>query len=169
MKHFVEVVLPMEKDGVPEKPLLRFQDNTTKYTLGTRSALEVELLDNHSKTAEEIEGEAMLERARREMEGETDLDASRQTHIMPNVDDNLVGFNIEFCFSYVDEDGGEYLAWIDGVVEQIVNAGKRMVEIRWNEQKVHEDDVKVSRHKLQIRKWNANKAGAWSKYLGDQI
>jgi len=99
MKHFVEVVLPMEKDGVPEKPLLRFQDNTTKYTLGTRSALEVELLDNHSKTAEEIEGEAILERARREREGETDLDANRQTHIMPNVDGNLVGFNIEFLFS----------------------------------------------------------------------
>eukprot|EP00956_Cyclotella_meneghiniana_P008423 scaffold11328_cov66-Cyclotella_meneghiniana.AAC.8 len=32
MKHFVEVVLPMEKHWVPDKPLLRFQDNTTKYT-----------------------------------------------------------------------------------------------------------------------------------------
>eukprot|EP00956_Cyclotella_meneghiniana_P019143 scaffold32561_cov32-Cyclotella_meneghiniana.AAC.4 len=98
----------MEKHGVPDKPLLRFQDNTTKYTLGTRSALEVELLDNHTKTTEEIEAEAMMERARRER-----------------------------------EDGGEYLAWIDGVVERIVNAEKRMVEIRWNEQKVHEDDVKL--------------------------
>jgi hypothetical protein len=38
MKHFVDVVLPMEKDGVPLKALLRFQDNTTKYTLGTTSA-----------------------------------------------------------------------------------------------------------------------------------
>ena len=72
-------------------------------------------------------------------------------------------------FSYVDEDGGEYLAWCDGVVDKIVNAEKRMVNIRWNEQKVHEDDVKVSRHQLQIRKWNANKAGAWRKYLSDQI
>ncbi len=103
------------------------------------------------------------------MVGKTDRDASRQSHIMPNIDENLIGFNIEYCFSYVDADGGEYHAWCDGVVERIVNAEKRMVDIRWNEEKVHEDDVKVSRHQLNIRGWNAKKVGAWRKYVGDQI
>ena len=64
---------------------------------------------------------------------------------------------------------GEYLAWCDGIVDKIGNAEKRMVDIRWNEEKVHEDDVRVSRHQLQIRKWNAKKVGAWRKYIGDQI
>ncbi len=64
MKHFVDVVLPMEKDGVPLKPLLRFQDNTTKYTLRTTSALSTEHADTNSKTTEQIEAEAMMERAR---------------------------------------------------------------------------------------------------------
>ena len=39
------------------------------------------------------------------MVGETDRDASRQSHIMPNIDKTLVGFNIEYCFSYVDAHG----------------------------------------------------------------
>ena len=44
-----------------------------------------------------------------------------------------------------------------------------MVDIRWNEQKVHKDDVKVSRHQLKIRGKNAKKVGAWRKFIGDQI
>ena len=111
----------------------------------------------------------MIERERREMAGETDRDANQQTHIIPNIDENLIGFNIEYCLSYEDDDGGEYYAWCDGVVEDIVNAEKRMVDIRWNEDKVHKDDVKVSRHQLKIRGWNGKKVGAWRKYVGDQI
>jgi hypothetical protein len=66
----------------------------------------------------------MVERARREMEGETDRDANLQTHSMPDVDKTLVGFLIEYCFSYLDDDGGEYHAWCDGVVERIINTEK---------------------------------------------
>eukprot|EP00956_Cyclotella_meneghiniana_P037845 scaffold145377_cov41-Cyclotella_meneghiniana.AAC.1 len=88
---------------------------------------------------------------------------------MPKIDDTLVGYNIEYCFAYLDDDGGEYYAWLDGVVEKIVNAEKRMVDIRWNEDKVHADDATVSRHQLKIRGWNGRKVGAWRKFLGDQI
>ena len=69
----------------------------------------------------------------------------------------------------MDADGGEYHAWCDGVVERIVNAEKRMVDIRRNEEKVHEDDEKVTRHQLNIRGWNRKKVSAWRKYVGDQI
>ena len=45
-----------------------------------------------------------------------------------------------------------------------------MVDIRWNEEKVPEnDDTPVSRHKLKIRSWNRKKVGAWRKFVGDQI
>jgi hypothetical protein len=57
---------------------------------------------------------------------------------MPEIGDNLVGFHIEFCFSYNAEDGSNYLAWIEGVIESIVNAKQRTVMIRWNEEKVAE-------------------------------
>ena len=131
MEHFVNVVLSMtEERGVPNEPPLKFQDNTTKYTLGTQSALIVNHASMNTKTTEQIKAEAMVERARREVEGETDRDANLQTHSMPDVDETLVGFPIEYCFSYLDDDGGEYHAWCDGVVERIISTEKRMVEIR---------------------------------------
>ena len=125
MKHFVDVILPMEaKLGVPSEPAFKLQDNTTKYTLGTDSGLSVEDVALNTKSVEDLKAEAMMERARREAEGETDRDANLQTITMPNIDDTLVGFSIEYCFAYLDDDGGEYYAWIDGVVERIVNAEK---------------------------------------------
>ena len=169
MNHFVNVILPMEaKLGIPSEPIFKVQDNTTKYALGTDSGLSVENVALNTKSVEDLKAEAMMERARREAEGETDRDANLQTITMPNIDDTLVGFSIEYCFAYLDDDGGEYYAWIDGVVEKIVNAEKRMVDIRWNEEKVHADDVTVSRHQLKIRGWNGSKVGAWRKYI-DQI
>eukprot|EP00956_Cyclotella_meneghiniana_P015579 scaffold23959_cov59-Cyclotella_meneghiniana.AAC.1 len=156
------------KLGIPSEPIFKVQDNTTKYALGTDSGLSVENVALNTKSVEDLKAEAMMERERREAEGETDRDANLQTITMPNIDDTLVGFSIEYCFAYLDDDGGEYYAWIDGVVERIVNAEKRTVEIRWNEQKVHEDDVQVSRHQLKIRGWNGSKVGAWRKYI-DQI
>jgi hypothetical protein len=38
---------------------------------------------------------------------------------MPAFDDSLIGFKIEFCFSYVDDEGGTYPAWCEGVIESI--------------------------------------------------
>jgi hypothetical protein len=69
---------------------------------------------------------------RREEVGETDRDAIRQTYMMPEVDENLVGFKIEYCFTYSDDDGTPYDAWCDGVVEKVINEKTRMVLIRWN-------------------------------------
>lgn len=170
MKHFVDVILPMEaKLGVPCEPRFKIQDNTAKYALGTDSGLSVENVALNTKSVEDLKAEAMMERERREAEGETDRDANLQSHTMPKIDDTLVGFSIEYCFAYLDDDGGEYYAWIDGVVERIVNAEKRMVDIRWNEEKVHADDVTVSRHQLKIRGWNGRKVGAWRKFVGNQI
>ena len=167
---FVNHVLKLDEErGIPNEPPFKFQDNTTKYQLGTDSGLQVENPVNNAKTIHDIKTEAMIERERREMEGETDRNASLQTHEMPAVDENLVGFGIEYCFSYLDDDGSEYYGWCEGVVSRIVNAKKRMVEITWNEQKVHEDDVSVSRHQLKIRGWNGRKVGAWRKFVGDQI
>ena len=70
------------------------------------------------------------ERAHRETERDTDRASRLQSNVMPEFDDNLVGFHIEFCFSYNAEDGSNYLAWIEGVIESIVNIKQRTVMIR---------------------------------------
>jgi hypothetical protein len=47
---------------------------------------------------------------------------------MPKVDESLVGFSIEVCFEYDDDDDSTYYAWCDGVVHSIVN---KTVEWLW--------------------------------------
>ena len=44
-----------------------------------------------------------------------------------------------------------------------------MVVIRWNEKKVAEGDVLMSKHKLAVWKWNPKSPtpGAWRKFLGN--
>ena len=89
---------------------------------------------------------------------------------MPDVDESLVGYHIDYCFEYFDEDGdGTYLGWCDGVVQKIVDEKTRMVEIRWNKKKVMEGDPEVTRQKLLIRSWNPKNpsSGAWRQFIGD--
>jgi hypothetical protein len=62
-----------------------------------------------------------------------------------------------------------YLAWIKGVIEFVGNAKQRMVMIRWNEEKVAEGDLLVSKHTLSKRRWNHKNAqeNAWREHIGD--
>jgi hypothetical protein len=114
MEHFVNVVLPMtEESRAPNEPPLKFEDNTSKCTLGTQSALLVNHASMNTKATEQIKAEAMAECARSEMEGKIDRDANLQTHSMPDVDKTLIEFPIKYCFLYLDDDGGEYHAWCD--------------------------------------------------------
>ena len=77
------------------------------------------------------------ERARREEERETDRAARLQRNVMPEFNDELIGFNIEYCFTYLNEDDGTlYPARCDGVIESMVNERLRTVMIRWNADKV---------------------------------
>jgi hypothetical protein len=46
---------------------------------------------------------------------------------MPEFGNNLIGFQIEFCFNYSADDGSSYLAWIEGVIESVVNIKQRTV------------------------------------------
>ena len=137
--------------------------------LGTQSSLEIEHPEMNAMSLEQMRETAIEERDRRVEEGEIDIDANRQTLMMPKVDNSLIGFKIKHCFTYSDDDGSTYDGWCDGVVEKIINEKTRMVLIRWNEKKVHEGDLLVSRHKLGIRSWNPKnpKGGAWREYFGN--
>ncbi len=78
-----------------------------------------------------------------------------QPSVAPKIDQSLVGFNIEVCFEYInDDDNSTYIAWCDGVVDSIANEKNRMVMIKWNEKKLVEGDQKISQQKLGVRGWN---------------
>ena len=104
---------------------------------------EQEFINNNQSgmSIEEIKANEIKERERRQLEGETDRDANLQSNIQPAFDDSLIGFKIEYCFSYDEEDGTPYLSWCDGEVVSIVNERTQMVMIKWNKDKVVEGDA----------------------------
>ena len=122
------------------------------------------------KSTEELTMDAIQERERREHEHETDRQSHLQPNVAPKINQSLVGFSIEVCYEYInDEDNSTYLTWCDGVVHSISNEKNRMVMIKWNEKKLVEGDQKIGRQKLGIRSWNPKtpKSGAWRKFVGD--
>ena len=164
-------VLPIEiKRGIPSEPTTNYVATVSiNYELGTVSDLQFVDESINTKSSNELAMDAIEERERREQEYETDRQSRLQPSIMPKVDESLVGFSIELCFEYDDDDDSTYYAWCDGVVHSIVNENSRMVMIKWNEKKIQEGDARISRHKLGIRGWNPKtpKPGAWRKFVGD--
>jgi hypothetical protein len=102
---------------------------------------ELEFINNNQDgmTIEQIKENTIKEQERREYEGETDEDAYLQSNIQPLFDDSLIGFKIEYCFSYDEE-------------------RTRMVMIKWNKNKVAEGDALESKHKLLVSRWNPKTA-----------
>ena len=98
--------------------------------------------------------------------------SDKQDTVAPEIDNNLVKrkFKIEMMFEQVGN-GGELIAdWYHGVVVSIVNKKKRTVEIEWNDNCLHEDDPKITKHQLLITRYNPKKPqkGAWRQYIEDK-
>jgi hypothetical protein len=82
-------------------PLYRTSDGLVVFKLG--SVANQEMINSHtfnSKTDEQFKQEMVDERACREAERDTDRASWFQSNVMPEFGDDLVGFHIEFCFSY---------------------------------------------------------------------
>ena len=54
-----------------------------------------------------------------------------------------------------------------GIIQQVVNEKTNRVRIKWDEECLGEDDVRVSDHKLVLGNWNPKtvKKGGWREYL----
>jgi hypothetical protein len=140
------------------------------YDLGTVSDLQFVDESINMKSNDELTKDAIQERERREQEHETERQSCLQPSVTSKIDQSLVGFDIEVCFEYInDDDNSTNIAWCDGVVHSIANEKNRMVMIKGNEKKLVEGDQKISRQKLGVRGWNPKtpKSGAWMKFVGD--
>ena len=94
------MVIPFEiKRGIPSQvPMIVTRGHSTKYKLGTESALDFKKDSLNVKSVEEMKDDAIEEQQRRENDFQTDRDANLQPNIMPSVDDTLTGFEIEYLF-----------------------------------------------------------------------
>ena len=74
----------------------------------------------------------------------------------PEIDNKLVQkkFRTEMRFSQPGDSGEKLLYWYHGNVNDIVNKNKRSVKIKWEDDCLHDDDMKFSSNLLLISRWN---------------
>ena len=176
-EHFVLTVLPLvnelkRKGKLPTKPPLNFPSSPETMTCGTTSELGQDLFKIDEERQQKLISDTYKTIDAREAEGKGDMLSDKQDTVAPEIDNNLVKrkFKIEMMFEQVGN-GGELIAdWYHGVVVSIVNKKKRTVEIEWNENCLHEDDPKITKHQLLITRYNPKKPqkGAWRQYIKDK-
>ena len=108
----------------------------------------------------------------REGEGKGDMLSEKQDIVAPEINKNLAKkkFKIEMMFEQVGNSGELISDWYHGVVVNIVNKEKRTVKIKWDENCLHEDDQKITKHQLLITKYNPKKPqnGVWRQYIEEK-
>jgi hypothetical protein len=106
LDHFmINTVLPIElqeRRPIPIEPNITLSVINNSLSLGTVANLE---FDCQAKSEEQFKEDMPMERAQREAEGDTDRAAQLHSNVMPEFGNNLIGFQIEFCFNYSANDG----------------------------------------------------------------
>ena len=76
-------------------------------------------------------------------------------------------FRIEMRFSQPGDSGKKLLDWYHGTVTEIFNKNKMIVMIKWDEDFLHDNDIKFSTNVLLISRWNhkIRVEGSWREYL----
>ena len=87
----------------------------------------------------------------------------------PEIDNKLIQkkFRIDMRFSQPGDSDEKLLDWYYGTVNDIVNKKKRSVKINWDDNCLHENDMKFSNNVLLISRWNQKipVEGSWREYL----
>ena len=88
---------------------------------------------------------------------------------MTEIDNKLVQkkFRIEMRFSNTGDSGEKLLDFYHGTVTDIVNKNKRSVNIKWDDNFLHYNDMKFSTNVLLISRWNQKilVEGSWREHL----
>ena len=63
-------------------------------------------------------------------------------------------FRIEMRFSQTGDSDRKLLYWYYGTVTEIVNKKKRSLKIKWDNDCLHDNDIKCSTNVLLISRWN---------------
>jgi hypothetical protein len=166
--HFIEKVLPLaNKLEVPSEPPANFPSPPEMVSLGTMSELSCMFVGN-GDTLENLKKSAIEKRKILETEGKMDRWSAIQRHIIPELDESFIGFNIEMLFQYDNDDGTMYLNWCHGVVTSIVSQKSRYVLVKWDRECLDPGGPKMTKEKLLVSRWNPKKApkGSWREYFG---
>ena len=167
-QHLINVVIPLaEKLEVPSEPPLTLPAPPDLPVIGTKASIDMTTGSFYADKLMNVKKQAYKERDAREAQGKGDRWSEMQEFNAPEVNSDLVGFNIEMLFEYPDDDGGRLTNWYNGEVISIVNEKKSTVRIKWDPLCLGENDEPETVEQLLPMKWNQNNAkpGVWRQYL----
>ena len=155
---------------MPDEPPVNMPSPPKIHSLGTTSDLALKLKKGNEERRCKLVSESIKERDEREKKGLGDCWAEQQDTKHPNIDSTFVGYKLEMLFEYPNTlEGGTYLDWAHGIVENIVNTKTGRVRVRWHKDCVGIYDKAVTVEKLFPKKYNPAVAvkGAWREYIRD--
>ncbi len=163
MEHLVTKVIPLQDTKeIPDKPPLDLPKRPDNLALGTKSAGLIELDDSLLQQGQQIRIKAMKEHDRLESNGFGDQLNELQETSWPVERILKLGFKIDMCFLYRDDEGNEMLQWCQGVVERIVNDKSNdknyiIASIKWNNEFVDEGGANPTKEMFKKKDYNPEK------------
>ena len=158
-EHLIEKIIPEQlKQGIPNQPTMElpFRKDTPK--LGTKTA-DVENLEGRYE-AERTSAIEAAEKLREQLETDGAIDRYEKLQpSRPEVDEQLIGLEIEQLWIYEEEDGEKVPQWCQGVVVAIKNRSK--VHIQWNKNCLRNGDLPITEEALMRSKFNKHVEGGW--------
>ncbi len=162
--HLIRKIIPEQlKRGIPDQPTMELPSRKETPQLGTKTA-DVENLEGRYE-AEKVSAIEAAEKLREQLETEGAIDRYEKLQpSRPEVDEQLIGLEIEQLWIYEEEDGEKVPQWSQGVVEAIKNRSK--VNIQWNKNCLRNGDLPITEEALMRSKYNKHVEGGWRMSLG---
>jgi len=119
LKYLVDILVPEQAvRGIPEVPTMDLPPRKVTPRLGQRT-VDVEMLDErYEEERQSAINEAVAMRAQLENEGVIDKHEKLQP-ARPDVDEKLIGVELEILYSYDEPDGSTKKMWCQGIVVAI--------------------------------------------------
>jgi hypothetical protein len=158
-QYLTNTLIPEQKRrGIPDSPTMDLP--ARKYTpqLGTRTSDLDRLDERYENAKDKAIVEAVAMRDKLQHEGVIDRHEKLQP-ARPEVDEDLIGAEIEILYSYDEPDGSTLNMWCQG--EVVAVRTKNRVHIEWDASTLREGDEPITEETLLKSKYNKHVIGGW--------
>ena len=158
-KYLVDTLIPQQSvRGIPNSADIDLPSRKAFPTLGQTTA-DVARLDQRYEDEKEAAIEAAIEmRDRLEADGVIDRHEKMQP-ARPDVDENLIGAELEILYSYDEPDGSTRNMWCQGIVVAVRTNNR--IHIEWDASTLRDGDIPITEETLLKSKYNKHVVGGW--------
>jgi hypothetical protein len=159
LQYLTDKLIPEQTHrGIPTSPTMNMPSRKVTPQLGKITADVAELEEHYENEKQKAIEEAIKLRDQLEDEGIIDRHERLQP-TRPEVNEDLIGAELEILYSYVEPDGSNKNMWCQGVVVAVLTQNK--VHIEWEPSTLREGDDSITEEVLLKTKYNKHVIGGW--------